>query len=62
ARELLRRMEDSQPGRAWKIWTGGDAPLVMSQVELGPARYVADLVLLGLARLAFPKQTRDPRL
>jgi hypothetical protein len=56
---VLRRLEDTLPERAWKIWTGGDAPLVMPQVELTPSRYVPDLVLLGLARLAFPERTGD---
>ena len=50
ARELIAR----QGGPRWRIWTGGDAPAIASEVEPGgAARVVPDLVLRGLAIAAF---------
>lgn len=48
ARELIARQ--NLPG--WRIWTGGDAPLIAPEVEESPW-IVSDLVLRGLAFVAF---------
>jgi type III pantothenate kinase len=52
-RELLARQRDDLPGDPWVIWTGGDAALLAPQVCGPDARIEANLVMLGLAEMAF---------
>jgi type III pantothenate kinase len=50
ARELITRIEQTLEGRAWKIWTGGDALMIIPQIDANSPWFVPDLVLWGLAR------------
>jgi type III pantothenate kinase len=52
-RELLTRQTDDMGGIPSVFWTGGDAELLARQVAGSDARIEPDLVLLGLARVAF---------
>ncbi len=52
-RELLARQSDDLDGEPWVIWAGGDAPLLAPFVSGDDATIEPDLVLVGLARLAF---------
>jgi type III pantothenate kinase len=52
-RELLTRQADDMSGIPSVFWTGGDAELLARPVAGSDARIEPDLVLLGLARVAF---------
>jgi type III pantothenate kinase len=52
-RELLTRQVDDMSGLPSVFWTGGDAALLAGPVAGSDARIEPDLVLLGLARVAF---------
>jgi type III pantothenate kinase len=52
-RELLARQASGLSPEPWLVWTGGDAPLLAPWVPWEGALVVPDLVLNGLARLAF---------
>ena len=52
-RELLARQADDMIGISSVLWTGGDAELLARAVAGNDARIEPDLVLLGLARVAF---------
>jgi hypothetical protein len=54
-RELLARQSEGmdQGGPPWVVWTGGDAPALARAVDWPGARVVPDLVLHGLAAVAF---------
>ncbi len=52
-RELLTRQADDMDGVPAVIWTGGDARLLAHAVAGTNARIEPDLVLLGLAQVAF---------
>lgn len=52
-REILTRQAEGLSRPAWRIWTGGDAPVLAPHV-VGPSCLIrTDLVLEGLARVAF---------
>jgi type III pantothenate kinase len=52
-RELLTRQADDMSGIPSVFWTGGDAELLAGPVTGTDAQIEPDLVLLGLARVAF---------
>jgi len=52
-RELLTRQADGLDPPPWVIWTGGDAPSFAPWIDWPGAEVVADLVLEGLAGLAW---------
>jgi type III pantothenate kinase len=52
-RELLARQKDDIDGDPWVIWTGGDAALLAPHVTGPASRVETDLILLGLADVAF---------
>ena len=52
-RELLTRQTEGLGENPWVIWSGGDAVPLARAVGWPGARVVPDLVLHGLARLAF---------
>jgi type III pantothenate kinase len=51
-RELLARQSEGLDD-PWLVWTGGDADRLAPCIDWGDVRVVPDLVLEGLARLAF---------
>src|SRR5262249_5230363 len=52
-RELLARQTDDLGRDPWVVWTGGDAELLAPPVS-GPAAHIEpNLILLGLAKVAF---------
>lgn len=53
-RELVTRQEAGFSRPPWRIWTGGDAPTFGPHVEGSTPVIRPDLVLEGLARVAFP--------
>jgi type III pantothenate kinase len=52
-RELLARQAAGLDPDPWLVWTGGDAALLAPWIDWGDVRVVPDLVLDGLARVAF---------
>lgn len=52
-RELLTRQSGGMSPRPWVIWTGGDADRLAGAVGWPDSEVVSDLVLLGLASVAF---------
>jgi type III pantothenate kinase len=60
-RELLARQAEDLAGDPWVIWTGGDAALLAPQIAGTDARIETDLVLLGLADLAFGARLTESR-
>jgi type III pantothenate kinase len=52
-RELLARQADGLRPAPWLVWTGGDAQALAPWVDWPDARIVPDLVLEGLARIAY---------
>jgi type III pantothenate kinase len=52
-RELLMRQATGLADHPWVIWTGGDAETLAPAVAWPGARVVPNLVLLGLASVAF---------
>jgi type III pantothenate kinase len=52
-RELLTRAAEGLNHAPWLVLTGGDAPLLAAGLARDDARVVPDLVLDGLARVAF---------
>lgn len=52
-RELVARQAEGLSPSPWLTWTGGDASLLAPWVHWEGSRVVPDLVLEGLARLAF---------
>jgi len=52
-RELLTRQAEGLEPAPWVIWTGGDAAVLASALAWEGAEVVPDLVLRGLARVAF---------
>ncbi len=53
-RELLTRQAVGLTPSPWLVWTGGDASILASTIEWDGAVVVPDLVLDGLAQVAFP--------
>jgi type III pantothenate kinase len=53
-REILGRQALVLGSNPWVVWTGGDARELATSVQGSGARIVPDLVLHGLADLAFP--------
>lgn len=53
-RELLSRQAVGLTPSPWLVWTGGDASILASTIEWDGAVVVPDLVLDGLAQVAFP--------
>jgi type III pantothenate kinase len=53
ARELLAHQSAGLEPAPWLVWTGGDAELLAPWIDWGDARIVPDLVLEGLARIAY---------
>jgi type III pantothenate kinase len=58
-RELLARQSAGLEPDPWLVWTGGDAGLLAPWIAWGDVRVVPDLVLEGLARLAFGRIEDD---
>jgi type III pantothenate kinase len=56
-RELLARQASVLSPTPWLVWTGGDAPSLAPWVPWDGASVVPDLVLEGLARVAFGSRT-----
>ena len=54
-RELLTRQAAGLGTRPWVVWTGGDAEVLAPAVAWEGAEVVPDLVLRGLAAVAFPR-------
>jgi type III pantothenate kinase len=54
ARELIARQSDDIDGDPWVIWAGGDGALLAKFAGGDKPVIEPDLVLVGLARLAFP--------
>jgi type III pantothenate kinase len=52
-RELIARQADDLLPNPWIVWTGGDARLLAGPVAGHDARIEPDLVLAGLAQVAF---------
>jgi type III pantothenate kinase len=52
-RELLARQAADLAPAPWLVWTGGDAVVLAPWIDRADARVVPDLVLDGLARVAF---------
>ena len=52
-RELLTRQAAGLAPAPWLVWTGGDAEAIAPRIDWPDARVVPDLVLEGLARVAF---------
>jgi type III pantothenate kinase len=52
-RELLTRQSAGLTPTPWVVWSGGDAEVLARAVAWGGARVVPDLVLKGLADVAF---------
>ena len=54
-RELIARQDEAGSPDRWRVWTGGDAPTIAPAIEDRPDRHpiVPDLVLMGLALVAF---------
>ena len=52
-RELLTRQSADLAPTPWLVWTGGDAPRLAPEIAWPDATVVPDLVLDGLARVAF---------
>ncbi len=54
-REIIRRQDDPGSPPRWRIWTGGDAEILASQIEdeRSASLIVPDLVLIGLGIAAF---------
>jgi type III pantothenate kinase len=52
-RELLTRQSAGLEGSPWVVWTGGDAEMLAPAVAWEGAVVVPDLVLRGLAEVAF---------
>jgi type III pantothenate kinase len=60
-KEIVARQSAGLEPRPWQMWTGGDALRLASFVSGAQARVVPDLVLLGLARVAFgASKVADP--
>jgi type III pantothenate kinase len=53
-RELLARQAVGLGPDPWLVWTGGDAALLSPWIDWKDVQIVPDLVLDGLARVAFP--------
>lgn len=53
-RELLTRQAVGLTPSPWLVWTGGDASILASTIEWDGTVVVPDLVLDGLAQVAFP--------
>jgi len=60
-RELLARQTDDLGRDPWVIWTGGDAALLAPPVSGPDARIEPNLILLGLAEVAFGAPSAGPR-
>ncbi|HWE37123.1 MAG TPA: type III pantothenate kinase [Isosphaeraceae bacterium] len=52
-RELLMRQTEGLEPSPWHVWSGGDAPLLAPWVDGPGALVVPELVLEGVARVAF---------
>lgn len=52
-RELLTRQAVGLTPRPWLVWTGGDASILAPTIEWEDVQVVPDLVLDGLAQVAF---------
>jgi type III pantothenate kinase len=52
-RELLTRQAEGFESPPWVVWTGGDAPALAKAVGRPGDRVVPDLILRGLAAVAF---------
>jgi type III pantothenate kinase len=52
-KEIIARQSERLEPSPWQVWTGGDALKLAAFVAGSRARVVPDLVLLGLARIAF---------
>jgi type III pantothenate kinase len=60
-RELLARQTEDLGRDPWVIWTGGDAALLAPEVSGKAARIEPNLILLGLAEVAFGSTRAAPR-
>jgi type III pantothenate kinase len=52
-KEIISRQSAGLTPAPWQVWTGGDALRLAPHVSDSKARVVPDLVLLGLAQIAF---------
>jgi type III pantothenate kinase len=60
-RELLTRQAAGLGSGPWVVWTGGDAEVLAPAVAWEGAEVVPDLVLRGLAAVAFPSVAVEGR-
>jgi type III pantothenate kinase len=60
-RELLARQTDDLGSDPWVIWTGGDAAMLAPPVSGTAAHIEPNLILLGLAKVAFGTTFDGPR-
>jgi len=59
-RELLTRQSEGLTPPPWVVWTGGDAPNLSPSIPWHDSQLVPDLVLEGLAQVAFRACDSDP--
>ena len=60
-RELLARQRDDLDDDPWVIWTGGDAVLLAPLVSGPDARVENNLILMGIAEVAFGTESTGSR-
>jgi type III pantothenate kinase len=58
-RELVARQSIDLIDEPWVIWTGGDAPLLAKFAARPAAVIEPNLVLIGLARVAFARECKE---
>lgn len=59
-RELVARQSQDLSPAPWIVWTGGDAPALAPALAWDEAQVIADLVLVGLAKLACGGREKNP--
>lgn len=59
-RELLTRQAVDLAPSPWLVWTGGDASILAPTIDWAEVQVVPDLVLAGLARVAFTDGLGSP--
>ncbi len=60
-RELIARQSEGQSPPPWVVWTGGDAELLAKAIQRPRSKVLPDLVLHGLAAIAFDTSAQRER-